>query len=218
MKKIMVIGLIILGRFSLMGETISQIDVANNEKKQTVFLSWSPIGMSKKVIEVLDPFAVNNFDVITGEYGVRAVVYNPQRMTGLFIASYEYSLDERTSFRLNLGYQTFLRKWDLYINEFSPHYFNERFHFFQLMPEVKYNYVHRKRANLFLSGGLGLNYLHNTRGRYSDIIEDHGGFGLGFQVWLLGLEIKPAENVVIRLNTIGYGTLGVMEFGLGYRF
>ena len=66
MKKIMVIGLIILGRFSLMGETISQIDVANNEKKQTVFLSWSPIGMSKKVIEVLDPFAVNNFDVITG--------------------------------------------------------------------------------------------------------------------------------------------------------
>jgi opacity protein-like surface antigen len=86
------------------------------------------------------------------------------------------------------------------------------------MPEIKYNYVNRKRVNLFMSGGFGLNYLRNTSGEYSDIIENRNGFGFGLQVWFLGLEIKPVENVVIRLNTLGYGTLGIMEFGLGYRF
>jgi hypothetical protein len=207
-----------LGSFSLTGATISQIDEVNNDKNQTFFLSWSPIGMSVKTIEALGLFTFDNFDVIKGEYGIRGVVYNPERITGLFIASYEYAFDKRTSFRVNLGYQTFSRKWDLYVDAFSPHYFNERFHFLQLMPEVKYNYVNKEKLNLFLSSGVGLSYLYNTRGRYVDTIEDHSGFGLGFQVWLLGFELKPVDNFVVRLCTVGYGTLGVVEFGLGYRF
>ena len=217
MKRIIILALVIFGSHSLSAQSIPQTDTLLGDKKQTISLSYSPVAMSGKLLQVYLPFSFNKFDVVLGEFGVKGVVYEPQA-SGLFTIAYGRTIEERVTLRFNLSYQQIWRKWDLYVDAYSPHYYTERFHFFQIMPEVRYDYVKRKNIALFLSGGIGLNYLHNTRGVYGDVIASHRGLGVGFQIWLFGLEVEPIENFLLRMNFLGFGTIGVLEFGLGYRF
>ena len=71
---------------------------------------------------------------------------------------------------------------------------------------------------MFLSAGFGLTYFHNTRGKFTDIIESHSGFDGTFQVWLLGFDVPITENLALQIKTFGLGSIGVLEFGVGYRF
>ncbi|MCL2413812.1 MAG: hypothetical protein FWC94_00965 [Bacteroidales bacterium] len=218
MRQIVLSALIIFGSYSLFGQSVSDTAILQKGKEQAVFFSYSPTwALAFRFID--DIFATRpGHSVIFGEYGVKGVVYFP-RTVGLFNLAYERSITNRLSWRVNLAYMQIRQKWDLYVDESSPHFFTERIHSFQLVPEIRFDYVKRRDVSLFMSGGLGLHYFHNSVGRFGDIIEPNSGFGLGFQIWLLGLEVAMIDSFVFRLNTLGFGTLGgVIEFGFGYRF
>jgi hypothetical protein len=119
---------------------------------------------------------------------------------------------------MNFAHQRIWRNWDLYVDVNSPHYFTERFHQFQIMPEIRYNwFVPRDGTSVFSGVGFGLNYLHQNVGEFGDIIPSRKGASLAYQVWIFGLHGKLVENLVLRL-CFGFGTRGFLEFGLGYQF
>jgi len=214
MKYIVIICfLVVLGIHSLFGQSISEINALQSDKKQTISLSYSPIDINM----IRYSLSYNKFDVVLGEFGVKGVVYKPHT-SGIFTVGYSRAIKERITVTLNLSYQQIWRKWDLYVDVNSPHYYTERFHVFQVLPEVRYDYVKRKAVALFLSTGIGVNYFYNTRGAYGDVIASYKRAILGYQIWFLGLEVNPVENLVLCMKSVGFGTIGFFEFGLGYRF
>lgn len=222
MKQIVWIGLIILWNCSLFGQSQPEINIPQNDRKNTVAFSYSPVSLTSAIISFNNGlgsiFSSNNFGVVWGDYGVRGVVYSPRMTAGLFSIAYERSIGNRLSWRIGFAYEQFRSDWDLYVNEFSPHYFTERTHIFQLIPEIRFDYLRRQSVRFFMSGGLGLIYFQNSVGDFGDIIGRNRGVGVGFQIWLFGIEVEPVENFVLRVNTIGLGTLGLLELGVGYRF
>jgi hypothetical protein len=214
MKKYTLIVLVILRGCSLVAQSEPQ---TNTDKNQAISFSYSPFTFTRFFVGVEKNMS-DGYKVIPGEYGVKAVVYAPEGAIGSFTIAYGRSLTERVSFGLGLTYEQFHRKWDLYVDANSPHYFKERFHVFQVIPQIRIDYVKRKNVALFCSAGLGWGYSFNTRGRFGDIIEPKNKSIGGFQIWLLGFEVNPTDNLLIRFNTIGFGTIGFGEFGLGYRF
>ena len=205
--------LAVLGINLSFGQSTAEINALKSDIKHRISLSYSPIDIN--MIRFSASF--KTFDVTLGEFGVKSVVYEPN-LVGVFTVGYGRAIEERITVTLNLSYQQIWRKWDLYVDANSPHYYTERFHFFQVLPEARYDYVKRKSIALFLSTGIGVNYFYNTRGAYSDIITSYNRAVLGYQVWLLGLEVYPIENLVLCMKPVGFGTIGFLEFGLGYRF
>ncbi|MDR0438029.1 MAG: hypothetical protein LBH22_06990 [Bacteroidales bacterium] len=219
MKQIILIGLIILVSSSLFGQSTEQTDTLPRVKKQIVSLSYSPMFLSGQLKPLLDDInSYGKFGVIRGEYGVKAVYYGYEN-SGLFSLAYGRYIHKKIFLTMNLSYQQIWRKWDLYVDANSPHYFTERFHQIQVMPEVRYNYITTKdgSASLFLAAGVGLNHIHNNVGKFGDIISSRKGESLAYQVWLFGFQGKPIENIILHLH-LGFGTRGFLEFGLGYRF
>jgi hypothetical protein len=220
MKRIILSILIILGSYALFGQPASDVTMPQNGKNQAVAFSYSPSWrLAFRFFENMDVFfGGQGLDIRFGEYGIKGVVYFP-RTAGLFNLAYERSITNRLSWRVNLAYMQILQNWDLYVDANSPHFFTERIHSFQLVPEIRFDYARRRGFSIFMSGGLGLHYFRNSVGRFGDVIGANSGFGLGFQIWLLGFEIDMIDNFVFRLNTLGFGTLGaIIEFGVGYRF
>jgi hypothetical protein len=222
MKQITIVILIIFGNSFLFGQQEPEIAIPQNDRYQIVSLAWTPITLAGYTTGVSDAivrfFVSNNFEVIEGKYGVRGVAYNPAKSTGGFILAYERTLSKRTSVRICMSYEMLWRKWDLYVNANSPHFFSERFHIFQMLPEIRFDYVSRERIALFTSAGVGLGSFFNTRGKFGDIIENQNGFDLAFQIFLLGLEARLENNMLIRFKTLGLGTVSTLELGVGYRF
>ena len=204
----------IWGNHSLFGQSTPQTNVIQSDKKQTVSFSYSPV--STYIISLKQSF--EKFEVVLGEFGVRGVGYKPYLVSGIFTVGYRHAIKERLTVTLNLSYQQIGRKWDLYVDAYSPYYYTERFHFFQVVPEVRYDYVKREHIALFLSAGIGVNYFYNIKSIYSDIIEPYTKTDLGFQIWALGFEITPVNNLVVNIKPVGIGTIGFFEIGLGYRF
>ena len=221
MKKIIVFTWIVLGTYVLFGQSNPQGEFPHNNKRQMVSLSYSPITLTSYTAAMVNALAEafgSDYNVIYGQYGVKGVSYFPSAVFGLFSANYEYSIVPRLSLRVCLTYEQLKRKWDLYTDANSPHGFTERFHFYQILPELRFNYVKREDFSMFLSAGFGLTYFHNTRGKFTDIIESYSGFDSAFQVWLLGFDVSITENLALQIKALGFGAIGVLELGVGYRF
>jgi len=226
MKQATILLLIIFGNnFLFCQSDISQIEL-HREKKQTVTLSYSQMIMgnfndlfANFHLDYTDRSTSNNqrYGVVRGEFGVKAVFYRHDNL-GTFSVAYGRHLTKKIMLTASLSYMHFSRKWDLYVDANSPHYFTERFHLFQFMPEVQYNYLTTKdgSTSLFLAAGLGIAQMHNNVGRFGDVITSKKGANLAYQVWLFGLQGK-VEDVIINFR-LGHGTRGILELGLGYRF
>jgi len=204
--------LVVLRIHSLFGQSTAQPEALQSDKKNAISLSYSPIDINM----IRYSLSFNKFDVVLGEFGVKGVFYEPYT-AGIFTVGYSRAIEERITLTLNLSYQQIWRKWDLYVDANSPHHYTERFHFFQILPELRYDYVKRETAAIFLSTGVGVNYFYNTRGAYGDVIAPYKRAILGYQIWLLGFEVT-VENLILCVKPIGFGTIGFLEFGLGYRF
>ncbi len=214
MKRIVVLILIISFSYASIGQSIAPEDT---NKKQMMMLSVSPMPMTLKMLDLFTSYGYNNFAVIPGDFGVKGVAYEP-KISGLFTFAYGRYIDTKVLLKLNVSYLQLWRKWDLYVDAHSPHYYTERIHFFQVMPEIRYDYYKRKYIDLFFAVGLGVNYSFDKRGDYKDVIPSQNGIGLAFQIWAFGLEFKPIDNLLVRLNALGFGAIGPAEIGIGYRF
>jgi hypothetical protein len=220
MKQTVLIGLIIFGSCSLFGQSTEQTTLPPSWKNNIVTFSYSPVlrfmlPMTTFLDSISPPYN-SEFGVIRGEFGIRGVYYQYEN-SGIFSLAYGRHIHERVVLAMNFTYQQVSRKWDLYVDAHSPHHFTERFHHFQLMPEIRYHYVKVRGASLFLGAGIGLNYSHHNVGRFGDVIPSRKDIGWAFQFWPFGFHGEPIENLVIRF-CIGIGTRGVFEFGVGYRF
>ncbi|MDR2906785.1 MAG: hypothetical protein LBU91_02200 [Bacteroidales bacterium] len=218
MKRAIVLTGFILGTCLLFGQDTVQINIPENHKKQFVSLSFSPFSLSLQTLQIYLPFAYSSFNVVQGEFGVKGVVYEPHN-SGLFTIVFGRTVKERLDLIVNLSYQQFWREWDLYVDAHSPHYYTERFHYFHVLPEVRYNYYQKKGVSLFLSGGVGIDYFRNAPGRYSDVIDTINSIGFAYQLWLFGIQVEPQKAKGLSFRTaVGFGARGAIEFGLGYRF
>lgn len=225
MKRLIISVWIILGSSLLFCQTLPEVEVAKTEKKHGLTFSYSPpFALLMRKEQALDydsytngPFSKEKrFGTVLGEFGVKGVYYYYQSL-GVFSAAYGWDIHPRLTLALNASYQCIRRKWDLYIDADSPHFFTERFHQFQIMQELQFNYYKKKGTSIFMSAAVGVDYLFNTRGKYREVITYVEKTTLAYQLWLFGVHAQLDENWMLRLCA-GYGTKGICEIGVGWNF
>ena len=213
MKQIALIGLIVLGNNFLFCQSDTLQREWSNDKKQIVAFSynWPPF-----VPQFKRPKFNEGRDILYGEYGVSGIYYKLNTF-GNLSAIYERYLGDDITFTANLSYLQASQKWELFVDENSPHHFIQRVHFFRVMTGIQLDYVRNRHGAYFFTAELGMNYAWNNAGKFGHIVPSYKGAMLAFQIWVFGANLNFTENLLFRF-CLGFGTRGIFELGFGYRF
>ncbi|MCL2682021.1 MAG: hypothetical protein FWE63_00880 [Bacteroidales bacterium] len=222
MKQIVLTGLIILGNNFLFCQSDTPEKELTSERKQAITISYNPLPMiglynnlHLRHTNEKSPDGIK-FGLVLGEFGVKGVFYELKK-SGMFSVAYGRQLSKEITLTASLSYLQLSQKWDLYIDENSPHYFTERFHLFLVMPGMQFDYIREKNVALFSAIEVGINYLWHDIGGFEDVLVPQKRTSFAFQIWVSGFDVIFMDRFRARF-CLGFGTKGLLEFGLGYRF
>ena len=153
------------------------------------------------------------FEAIMGNYGYKAVGYDAYNYGALELA-YKRILSNRMQFNIGLGCELSSKHWDLYDIPDGPREKRIMDYRITLLPGVDFFLLNRTENKMWLSGQAGGQWFH--RGMpYLDSSE-RNKLNVAWQFWYV-YEHMISNSFYINLGA-GYGTLGVLKFGVSYAF
>ena len=192
---------------------------AQQEKKQSFSLSYYPLTLNA-ITKDQSPYMHNNdnslykeFEAVTGDYGYKAVGYDP-RYYGAWELACKRILNER--FQLNLGLSCDLssKHWDLYDRPDGPQTKRIMDYRIILLPGIDCFVFNGKYAKLWFSGQAGGQWVH--RGMKYFAANERNQLKFAWQLWYV-YDQKIDDSYSFHFGC-GYGALGIFKMGVSYHF
>ncbi|MBP6323396.1 MAG: hypothetical protein KA322_00060 [Chitinophagales bacterium] len=131
--------------------------------------------------------------------------------------TYKYYLKPKVAFTAK-AYYSFL-KYNVhntdsgeYVNDFT-----DKYHFFGLIVGTEYHYLNKKNVQLYLGADFGFSLIQQTQYDYNNSVSKKykiDGF-FAFQTTLFGIRFG---NKFGGFAEAGFGSLGILNLGLSYKF
>jgi hypothetical protein len=193
---------------------------AQTEQKQSFSLSYHPITMNIVKDNNHSPYMHNDdlfykleFEAVMGEYGYKAVGYDPEKYGAMEFA-YKRILNRQLQFHLGFSCELSSKHWDLYDRPDGPRLKRIMDYRINLMPGMDLFLLNRKWTKLWLSGQVGGQWVH--RGMEYFDSNERNWQKFVWQFWFV-FDQKIDDKFSINVGT-GYGTLGLLKLGTSYHF
>ncbi len=182
---------------AVMASALMMVSANAQELKNELSVSWG----EATNIELSELLLLGITDAVLGEDP------NPH-YTGAFTLQYFRNVSPKLWVGGNFTYE---HSWARTKNAQGQSELDHSFHYFTLMPAVKYKWVNTSVVGLYSKLGVGITY-----GHLSSDGDSNDGVVFNYQVTPIGFEIGNTR--VRAFSELGWGAQGIIQVGARYNF